>query len=129
MALAAVRGNRALLPMKSNALHQPEIVRLAEKVFLEVDPELDRAFPERTPARTVVETAAGRCETYKEFPWGDPANPMRWQDLVEKLRRTATDVLPAERRQALVASVATLDILGPEPLLNLLGQSASRILR
>jgi 2-methylcitrate dehydratase PrpD len=127
MALAAIMGSRALRPMKSNTLHQPEVVRLAEKVSLEVDPELDRAFPERTPARIVVETAAGCHETSKEFPWGDPANPMGWPDLAEKLRQTAGDALPAERRQALVDSVDNLDILGLEPLLKILRESASRM--
>jgi 2-methylcitrate dehydratase PrpD len=128
MALAAIRGRQALLPMKLNALHQPEVVSLAAKVLLEVDPDLERAFPDRTPARVVVETAGGCHETSKEFPRGDPANPMGWQDLVEKLRQTAGDALPAERRRAVVESVANLDILGPEPLLNLLGGNASRLL-
>jgi 2-methylcitrate dehydratase PrpD len=123
VALAAVRGRQALLPMKPSALHQPEVVSLAAKVCLEVDPELDRSFPDRTPARIVVETAGGRHETSTEFPRGDPANPMGWPDLVEKLRQTGSDALPAERRQALVECVAGLDTLGPEPLLSLLGEN------
>ena len=56
LAAAAVEGKNGLLPMRVSLLHRPDLVALAGRVSLHVNPEFDRMFPERTAARVVVRT-------------------------------------------------------------------------
>jgi 2-methylcitrate dehydratase PrpD len=120
LAVAAVEGPGGLLPLVPALLHRPEIVGLAARVSLNIDPELDRLFPERTAARVVIRTADSRFETVCHHPLGDPANPMRWEELVDKFRSLAQAVLSTRRQEEILRAVHALPIRGLGPLLDLL---------
>lgn len=122
LAVAAVEGRGGLLPLKSALLHRPEIVSLAGRVSLSIDPELERLFPERTAARVVIRTASSRFETVCHHPLGDPANPMRWEGLVDKFRKLSQAVLPKQRQKDIIRAVNALPNQGVGPLLDLLAQ-------
>jgi 2-methylcitrate dehydratase PrpD len=125
LAVAALEGPDGLLPLDAALLHRPDLVALAGRVALSIDPELDRLFPERSAARVVVRTASGRYETVCYHPRGDPANPMRWDELVDKFRRLSRAVLPEPRQADIVRAVKGLPNQGLAPLLDLLAQPIS----
>jgi 2-methylcitrate dehydratase PrpD len=122
-AVAAVEGPEGLLPLREPLLHRPDIVALAGRVALHVDPALDRLFPEMTAARVVVRTAAGRFEAVCRHALGDPARPMDWRMLVEKFRKLTRESLTEKRRQNLIQAAATLPQRGFGPLAELLAPS------
>lgn len=96
---AAVRGPESLLPLRESLLHDPGIVDFAGRVFLSVDPNLDIAFPARTPARVVVESGGRRLEETVWDPKGDPANPMTTAELEHKFDRLCAAGMSESRRQ------------------------------
>lgn len=125
LAAALVHGREALLPMVDPALlDDPAVLALAARVELVVDPVLDQAFPLGVPARVSV-TLPGQmiCRTV-EAPWGEPANPMRWEDLLEKLDILGTQVLQPESAAALRHGVDALAAGEIRPLLAALRQPA-----
>ncbi len=86
LAVAAIAGEKALLPMHKDLLSRQDITVLAHKVQLFEDPVLTDRFPETVPARIVVHTRTRSHTKLVEHPEGDPANPMQWQALETKFR-------------------------------------------
>lgn len=120
LAVAAVRGGRALLPMNPGLLGDPEVVALAEKVEIEVDAQLDRAFPARVPARVAIGTARGEFQRLVETPLGDPANPMDFDELQAKFRTLTAGTLTTEGQDEMISAVSCLETGGFPRLLELL---------
>lgn len=124
LAVAAVVGPEALLPLTPALLGREDIVAVARRVSLHIDPELDRAFPGQAAARVVLRTASGRFEALCRHPRGDPDNPMRWEDLAGKFRTLTRGFLPAARADAIIAAVQRLAHDGLVPLMELLRGSS-----
>ena len=95
LAVAAVGGAQALLPLTPDWLQRPDIVALARRINLHVDPDLDARFPAETGARVRLQTAGGILEKTVRHPLGDPANPMDRTRLVAKFKKLAAGVISA----------------------------------
>jgi 2-methylcitrate dehydratase PrpD len=122
LAAAAVEGKRGLLPMRKNLLPRPDIVTLASRVSLKVEPELDRMFPERAAARVIIQTASERFEAVCHHPLGDPANPMDWKMLIDKFHHLTKGLLPTARQKELIKAIQLLPDQGLSPLLGSLAE-------
>lgn len=120
LAVAAVEGPAALLPLSPALLAREDIVALARRVSLHVEPELDRAFPAQAAARVVLQGASGRREALCRHPLGDPDRPMGWSALADKFRALARGRLPHPRAEAIIAAVQRLPEDGLGPLMGLL---------
>jgi 2-methylcitrate dehydratase PrpD len=85
LGLAASSGRAGLLPMTGRSLENQMALKVASKVTLEVDPELDRMFSKSVPARVTV--TAGNRQFSKTVldPEGEPNNPLTDADLSAKL--------------------------------------------
>jgi 2-methylcitrate dehydratase PrpD len=108
LALRALRGRAALLPLRDGSLADREVIRLAERVTLHVDPGFDAMFPSRVPARLVVDAGGRRWENTVLDPWGEPSNPMEWDALVEKLRVATWDRIDDPARERFLRAAAAL---------------------
>jgi 2-methylcitrate dehydratase PrpD len=106
---ALLHGRDALVPIAPALLGSQAVVSLAERVHLRVDPGLDARFPATVPARVTLVSNHRSWTRLVEIPLGDPANPLRWSDLVAKFRvlagRSATD----QSLEQVVDAVASLD--------------------
>jgi len=122
VALRAVAGADALLPLTADALGRPDVIAVAERVALRLDPELDGRFPAQTPTRVVLHTPKGRFERLVEAPRGDPANPMSWEALRAKFLTATSRTLPRDDQERLLAAVGSLAAGDLAPLLRLLGR-------
>jgi len=123
LAAAAREGEGALRPMPESLLGRPDIVDLAKRVELRLDPELDRRFPVQVPARVTLETGRGRLEQLVDHPLGDPANPMNLAALVEKFRGLSTGLLVPAEQDATIAAVLSLEEGGLSRLTTILATS------
>lgn len=108
LGLAALHGREALLPLTEDLVGRPEIVAIARKVSLRLDPEIEARFPAETLTRVTV-TAGGRRHVSEiTAPRGEASTPPSWPELEEKLRivtrRTAGDA----QRDRLLGAVDTL---------------------
>ncbi len=121
LALAAVEGVDALLPMSPETLHRREVVDLARRVRLHVDAALDSRFPDEAGARVKVCFMDGEVEKTVHHPLGDPANPMDRRMLAEKFRKLAAGTLGPENLKALPELIGRLDQLAEiQPLIDCL---------
>lgn len=122
LALGAVCGRGALLPVRAESLGRPGIIEFAKKISLHVDPDLDRMFPLRTPARLVLKTGWGDFETVVRDAKGDHTNLMHLSELEAKFRTLTEGIMQKERREALIECVNGLDSEGLDCLLELIAE-------
>jgi len=122
LAAAAREGKGALRPLPESLLGRQDIVDLAKRVELRLDPELDRRFPVQVPARVTLETGRGRFERLVEHPLGDPANPMDLAALVEKFRGLSAGLLTPAEQDEMIAAVLSLEEGGLSRLTTILAR-------
>lgn len=123
LAVIAVEGGAALLPLRAGLLHRPDLVALAGRVSLRSAPELDSLFPEQTAARVVVRTGKGSFASTCHHPLGDPDSPMDWNRLVRKFREIADDLLAVADQDRILDAVRALPARGPGELATCLGET------
>jgi 2-methylcitrate dehydratase PrpD len=108
LAVAAIGGAEALMPLSPDWLHRPDIVALARRVNLHIDPELDARFPEETGARVCLQTAGGILQQTVRHPLGDPANPMDRMRRVAKFKKLTAGVITLQDQAGLLALIDQL---------------------
>jgi 2-methylcitrate dehydratase PrpD len=92
------------------SLRDPEILRLADVVTCQVDPEFPG--PERFKgAVRIVMNGGAVFEAVEEHTRGSAENPMTREELLDKFERNAATVLSATQIRDLIAAVAGLEAL------------------
>jgi 2-methylcitrate dehydratase PrpD len=84
IALAAIRGPEALLPMLDDTLGDERVLALARRVRLHLDAPFDAMFSASVPGRVTVTARGQRFSETVLAPRGEPTNPMSWNDLERK---------------------------------------------
>ena len=105
LALAARHGHAGLTEFDRDYLAQ-ETVALRDKVSMELDAEVDAAYPRRWIGKVSVQTTDGRLLKGRvDEPKGDPGNTLSREEITAKALRLIAygGHVPAERAQAAVA--------------------------
>ncbi len=88
LGLIAVHGKAQLTEFHSLALTDPNVSAFREKVSMQLDPEVDGAYPARWLGRVEVTTTDGRrLSAAIDEPKGDPGNTLSRPELEDKFRR------------------------------------------
>ncbi len=88
LGLIAVHGSAQLIEFRDLALTDPDVDAFREKVSMELDPEVDNAYPARWLGRVIVITTDGRTLTAAiDEPKGDPGNTLTRPELAAKFQR------------------------------------------
>ncbi|HEX9899898.1 MAG TPA: MmgE/PrpD family protein [Candidatus Methylomirabilis sp.] len=74
-------------------LRNPDILALARKVEVTVDPDINSQFPAKTIARVTMHTTRGSFEATVEYPRGNPENPLSDEDLAAKFRSLTAPIV------------------------------------
>ena len=127
LALCAVHGPDALVPIHQTHLIDPAVLSLAAKVAVRHDPEIDSLFPERSPAWVSVHLTDGRLLTSQlTDPRGDPARALTWSALQSKFITATRKTLPGPLQERILKSVDLLREGDLEPLRAALRLSAGQ---
>jgi 2-methylcitrate dehydratase PrpD len=88
LGLIAVHGSAQLIEFRDLALTDRDVAAFREKVTMELDPEVDGAYPTRWLGRVIVTTTDGRTLSAAiDDPKGDPGNTLSRPELEDKLQR------------------------------------------
>ncbi|MFJ2972070.1 MULTISPECIES: MmgE/PrpD family protein [Pseudomonas] len=88
LGLIAVHGSAQLLTFRDLALSDPDVAGLRDKVRMQLDPEVDAAYPARWLGRVEVGCKDGRRFTAAiDEPKGDPGNTLSRAELEDKFQR------------------------------------------
>ena len=88
LGLIAVHGSAQLIEFRDLALTDADVDAFREKVDMQLDPEVDAAYPGRWLGRVIVTTTDGRTLTAAiDEPKGDPGNTLSRPELEAKFQR------------------------------------------
>lgn len=91
-------------------LEEKELLNLASKVTLHLDPELDALYPSQWPARVEIYTKGGdKVQTTVYYPKGDPENPITKEELINKFRNNTAGILSLEDAEGLIKAIDVLE--------------------
>ena len=108
VAASCVRGKFGLAELENDALNDPKIRALAQKVGYQIDP--DATFPDYFSGEVIVKTIDGRELRYREAKnRGAGDRPLSSQDIVAKFRDNAHLVASPERAERVHDAVLGLD--------------------
>lgn len=83
----------------------PQVLALVKKIQIEIDPEIDRAYPEIYGGKVDIITRDGKRYSCKvNYSLGMPENPMSLEDIERKFMSLATAAVGSER----AANILTL---------------------
>jgi len=111
VAACLVDGEMGPRQLAAERIADPEILELARKVDIHVDPDLAAAYPDKTSTRVEIELHNGESVVKQiDVPKGDPRDPMTLADLRGKLERFAAgrDGVETERIVSLSLVLETL---------------------
>ncbi len=112
MAVAVVRRRAGLREFTDEAVHDPAIQALEERVVVEVDPELEALGFEHVRAKVAVETTDGRTLAGQaDVAIGHPLKPMSRAQLEDKFRECAEGVISPEQAARVIEAVWALESL------------------
>lgn len=110
VATALVHGSVRLSAYSPERLADPILRGLLGRVQVSVDPEIDRAFPNRRSARVRITTSDGRShEWLQPDRKGDPELPLSDEELEDKFIELAAPVAGEARARQLLAALWALD--------------------
>lgn len=105
-----VRGRAGLREYEEEAIRDPEVRRVSDRVRIEIDEEIQKLYP--NPRSMIVEirdrkgnSASSRIDHAK----GDPENPMTEAEILEKFRDVTADVLQPEMAERIIAAAQTIE--------------------
>ncbi|WMJ02401.1 MmgE/PrpD family protein [Pseudomonas chlororaphis subsp. aurantiaca] len=108
LGLIAVHGKAGLPEFHELALKDPAVAAFRDKVSMVLDPEVDRAYPQRWLGRVLVSTDDGRTlHGAIDEPKGDPGNGLSRAELEDKFQRLLhfSGARTAEQGAALIRQV------------------------
>ncbi len=112
-AAALLWGRAGLAEYDEARLSDPAALALMDRVGYEVDPEIDRDFPDKWRAWARVTTRSGDVHTQRvDDPKGDPGNPFTDDECREKFDDLASAVYSAEARDAIAEHALSMGAPG-----------------
>jgi 2-methylcitrate dehydratase PrpD len=118
LGLIAVHGRAGLAEFDAH-FRDAEVVAFRDKVSMQLDGEVDGAYPARWLGRVVVHTRDGRRFTGRvDEPKGDPGNTLSRPELQEKAIRLAgfRGGASAQEMHGVIAAIWRLTDLHPVPV-------------
>lgn len=110
IAVMLVRGRAGLEEFSDQAIHDAEVLSLAEKVRYELDPTID--YPRHFSGHVRIKLRGGTIlEENQPYPRGGLESPLSPDEIEDKFRANAGLVLPREKGEKVVARVKTLEEL------------------
>jgi len=112
LALMLVDGEFGVDQLSSDRLEDPKLLQMAAKVRLILDPELDKMFPKRRPARVTITTSAGASYTKEILEvHGEPGSEFAKAGITEKFFRIVTSQFGEDVTDRLHSAIQNLDHL------------------
>jgi len=71
-----------------------------DKIKGEASEEFEKMFPEKQPSKVVIKTKSGKeYSEYREYPKGDPREPMTLEDLEIKFNSLSFELLNNKKQK------------------------------
>ena len=112
VAVILLEGKAFLDQFSEDKISNPQILELAKRVEVIADPEIDKVYPDRFANKVEVILKNGeRFEMRVDFARGTSENPMSFEQVTEKFRSLAKEVIKKGRIEAIIEEVESIEKL------------------
>lgn len=95
---------------KEEVLDDPEVLKLADKITWELDPEAEKVYPKAYPATVIATLNDGReVVSHVDYPKGDPENPVSMEEIVRKFNSLTEKYFDQKKREKVVEELKRLE--------------------
>ena len=108
VALAAMRGAKALRPLREASLQDREVLELSQRVNLCFSKEFSGEFRRRMPARVRLRRGDIKTEITVTHPLGDVENPLDRTGIKSKFIDLSRDILPESLADSIMSNIDEL---------------------
>jgi 2-methylcitrate dehydratase PrpD len=108
-AVALTRDLSHPLAYSAEAVHDPVVRALAQRIELIADDTLAHSAADRLQAIIVIEGAAQTYTLHTRPHKGSPRNPFTWEEISDKFRRYTAHCLSGDAASAIITAVEELE--------------------
>lgn len=109
----AVKHRKAgLSDFADERLNDPDLLSLMRKTTVTARKELSDMYPYKWPSQVEIRLSNGeKLSGYVEFPKGDPENPLREEECIDKFKELSAPVLSLGEAEQMISQVLSLEEL------------------
>jgi len=109
IAVAVAKGNVLPSDFEDDALRDPFIWSLLDKIKVVANPEIDALFPKIKRAIVTIKTPKGEFKKQEDFAKGQPERPLSEEELISKFKANSGKKISSSRMEDIVKATQELE--------------------
>jgi 2-methylcitrate dehydratase len=109
IAVAVAKGNVLPSDFKEDALQNPLVWSLLDKIKVVANPEIDNLFPKIKRAIVTIKTSKGEYKKQEDFAKGQPERPLSDEELISKFKANSERKLSSSRIRDIIKATKELE--------------------
>ena len=109
IAVALAKGNVLPSDFEDDALRDPFIWSLLDKIKVAANPEIDALFPKVKRAIVTIKTNKGEFKKQEDFAKGQPERPLSEEELISKFKANSGKKISSSRMEDIVKATQELE--------------------
>ena len=109
IAVAVAKGNVLPSDFKEDALRDPFVWALLDKIKVVANPEIDALFPKVKRAIVTIKTSKGVIKKQEDFAKGQPERPLSEEELISKFKANSEKKISSSRMENIIKTTQELE--------------------
>lgn len=109
IAVAVAKGNVLPSDFEEDALRDPLVWSLLDKIKVVANPEIDLLFPKIKRAIVTIKTSKGEYKKQEDFAKGQPERPLSEEELISKFKANAEKKVSSSKMEDIVKATQELE--------------------
>jgi len=109
IAVAVAKGNVLPSDFEEDALRDPFVWSLLDKIKVIANPEIDALFPKVKRAIVTIKTPKGEFKKQEDFAKGQPERPLSEEELISKFKANSEKKISSSRMEDIVKATQELE--------------------
>lgn len=109
IAVAVAKGNVLPSDFEEDALRDPFVWSLLDKIKVVANPEIDALFPKVKRAIVTIKTSQGEYKKQEDFAKGQPERPLSEEELISKFKANSEKKISPSRMEDIIKATKELE--------------------
>ena len=109
IAVAVAKGNVLPSDFKEDALRDPFVWSLLDKIKVVANPEIDNLFPKVKRAIVTIKTSQGEYKKQEDFAKGQPERPLSEEELISKFKANSEKNISPSKMEDIIKATKELE--------------------
>ena len=109
IAVAVAKGNVLPSDFEEDALRDPLVWSLLDKIKVVANPEIDALFPKVKRAIVTIKTPQGEFKKQEDFAKGQPERPLSDEEIISKFKANSEKKISSSRMEKIIKAIQELE--------------------